>query len=283
MIPPSRLQEFGFNDSEKFPQHLCRHAVTLTLPTAIEHGVAPLEVVIEDGLVIPVQSSGTGGMIILADGSMLYVSHRDVSDPASPLESRFTREIPYELRSSASNIMRRAVLADPSLAAMWGRITEVWQAWFPPLEGGPAVRSAGEFGRIEAAWHGMAAILEGWTARPAPFAADPGLVRVRFVVQSDAEFRQGWMGEELAVDETSLGSVLRQGKVRYMMQNLFPRMQAVLRSPMFSSGSVFRLYYGSRGVHLVCLVVVPPPGRDNDAAGIELTLEAIDGFLPPEG
>ncbi|NTV30149.1 MAG: hypothetical protein HGA80_08735 [Candidatus Omnitrophica bacterium] len=284
MIPSSRLQEFGFADDDKLPRQLIEHAVTLSLPSALEQGVEPLEVIIDEGLLVPMQSKGsTGGMIIRSDGTMLFVAHQDSRDQSSPLESHFIKDIPYEVRSEVSNIMRRAVQADPSLAGLWERISAVWTVWFPVPESDATQQEAGEFVAISGAWNGIGDILARWLEHAPVVHVDIGSVRVRFVVQCDGEFRKGWKGEELVVDEISRRAVLQQGRVQYLMQRLFPRMQQALRSPMFRPGSVFRLYYCARPVSTVRLVIVPPSGECGDlanSAGIELPLDPPQGFTP---
>ena len=47
MISSERLKEFGFEDAAKFPQLLLNHAVTISLPSAVAHGVGPVTVIID--------------------------------------------------------------------------------------------------------------------------------------------------------------------------------------------------------------------------------------------
>lgn len=281
MISKSRLQEFGFTDPEKFPRGLYRHAVTLSLPSAMEKGIEPLEVVIEEGLAVPLQtSSSSSGMIIRSDGTMLYVAHHDAADPASPLEARFIKDIPYDVRISVSNVMRRAVQADPSLADLWRRVSAAWTAWFPVLERDVAVFSAGEFRDIRLAWNGIADLLGRCLDQFFRNPIDLDRIRVKILVQSDMEFRKGWLGEEFLVDEASLQSIEKQGRVKYLMQHVFPGLQKVLRNPVFFPESRFRLYYGSRGVCMIKLVISPIKEQDGftlKSAGIDFTLDTLDG------
>jgi len=287
MIPQSRLEEFGFSDPKKFPQHLMRHAIMLSLPSAMERGIDPVEIVIEDGLAVPLQVSvNSSGMVIRGDGAMLYVAHRDDRDMASPLEVRFIREIPYDVRIEVSNIMRRAVLADPSLKDVWSRVSGIWLSWFPISEDDGAVSSAGEFGNIGQAWNGIGDLVSRLCGQVHQSAAKTVSSRLRLVVQSGQEFKKGWQGEEHVVDETDVELIIQRGRIKYLLQDLFPKMQKILRNPMFSLESTFRLYYGSRRAYIIKLVILPinDPGKGAaDSAGIELTMPAVDGFPPFPG
>jgi hypothetical protein len=289
VIPSSRLHEFGFPDAARFPQRLKHHAVSLSLPSAISRGLSPVEVMILDGLVVPSQAGGgASGMIIRSDGAMLFIGHRDAKDPSSALEARFIRDIPYDARLEASNIMRRAVLADPSLAGIWRMVHARWALWFPPVAGDGKVQLAGEFITAAQAWNRLADLLGQLAGQHASRPEASGRVVVKVMVQSDAEFNQGWQGEELEVDVTDLAAIIRRGHVKYLYQDLFPRMQAVLRNPMFLSGSGFRLYYAARHACTLKLVVVSPGGSVGalgafGSPGIELTLAALDGFSPSFG
>ncbi|MBF0387730.1 MAG: hypothetical protein HQL20_07730 [Candidatus Omnitrophica bacterium] len=282
MIPLSRLQEFGFADEGRFPRRLTRHAVTMSLPSALEHGVEPLEVIVEDGLVVPLQRSGSSsGMIIRNDGAMLYVAHQDQKDPASPLEARFIKEIPYDARNEVSNIMHRAVHADPSLADIWRQVSMTWLDWFPALKNEGAIQPAGEFTQVAKAWD-MTGELIGRLIEKVQRSFS-GEVNLKVVVQSEADFKKGWLGEDILVDERTLREVTAQGRVKYLLQFLFPRMQKVLSSPVFHPRSTFRLYYGSSSVYIVKLVVVPPadqPGVPASSAGVALLLPALEGYSP---
>ena len=113
-----------------------------------------------------------------------------------------------------------------------------------------------------------------------------GEISVKVIVQGEGDFRKGWLGEEILVDEILLRDIAAQGRVKYLLQRLFPKLQKVLRSPVFHPGSTFRLYYGSSSVYMIRLVVVPPAGlarRHTDTAGIEFTLDSLDGFSPSLG
>jgi hypothetical protein len=280
MIPISRLHEFGFEGPDKFPQYLDRHTITLTLPSAAERGLDPLDVVIEDGLVIPQQSAGSsGGMVIRSDGTMLYITHRDPQDPSTPLEAKFIRDIPYDARIEASNIMRRAVEVDSSLSDIWQKVHAVWTVWFPPLEGAGLNLSAGEFTSIVAAWGRISELFARLIEQVLDKGEDTASLHVRVVLQSGAEFSRGWQGEETLVDEMDIGEIIRMDRVKYLLQRLFPRLQKALKDPVFSPDSVFHVYYGSRRNYLVRLVIFPVENATASAvtaAGIEFNLSDLD-------
>ncbi len=282
MVPQSRLQEFGFTDAGKFPQRLIYHAVLLSLPSAMDNGIEPLEVIIEDGLMIPMQASGSnGGMIVQSDGRMLYVGHRDPLDMKSSLEARFIKEIPYDARLEVSHIMHRAVQVDPGLMEIWDKVNSVWMGWFPVLEAEEDRVLSGEFTNIAQAWNRLGDLIGQLIANIPVNPSD--LLKIKVIIQSDHEFRRGWQGEEFLADEIVRRSVTEQGLTKYLFQRLLPRMQQILRNPIFFSGSIFRLYYGFRGSCIIRLVIVPLNGQDRPftaLAGVELTLEAIDGFSP---
>lgn len=284
MIPISRLHEFGFEGPEKFPQYLDRHTITLTLPSAVERGLDPLDVVVEDGLVIPQQSAGSsGGMVIKSDGTMLYITHRDPQDPTTPLEARFIRDIPYDARIEASNIMRRAVEVDASLSDIWQKVHAAWTVWFPPLEGAGLNLSAGEFTSIVAAWNRISELFSRLIEQVLDKGEDPAALHVRVVLQSTAEFARGWQGEESVVDEMDIGEIIRMDRVKYLLQRLFPRLQKALKDPVFSPDSVFQVYYGSRRNYLIRLVVAPGTNTAAAAviaAGIEFNLSDLDREAP---
>ncbi|MBF0619936.1 MAG: hypothetical protein HQL19_07200 [Candidatus Omnitrophica bacterium] len=280
MIPQSLLKEFGFIDEEKFPRRLNHHSVSLSLPTALNFGVEPLEVIVEDGLVVPLQEAGsTGGMIIRNDGLMLYVGHQDPNDPASPLESRFIKEIPYEARLQVSNIMRRAVAVDPSLGEIWHHVSNAWTGWFSTLEGDGVLQLAGEFVTIAKAWHQLGELLGQLIDRVSDKNSSvQDIVQLKTVVQTEKEFNRGWLGEEILVDELPLSSVMAQGRIKYLMQGLFPKMQKALQSPVFISGSTFKLYYGTRRSYLMKLVILPLVDDDSsriNSTGIEFNLSSL--------
>ena len=284
MIPKSRYQEFGFADEDKFPRRLSHHAVSMSLPSAMDNGIEPLEVIVDDGLVVPLQKTGSSsGMIIRSDGMMLYVWHRDPKDPRSPLEARFIKEIPYDARAEVSNIMHRAVGADPTLDDIWGKVSAAWLGWFPVLDVEGAVQPAGEFATVAKAWDMMGQLMGRLIEKAG---ASSGGVGVKIIVQSEENFKQGWLGEENIVDETTLRAITVQGRVKYLLQVLFPKIQKVLRLPVFHPSSTFRLYYGSSSVYMIKLVVIAPvdPGKKSlNAAGIEFTLSSLDGFAPSLG
>lgn len=282
MIPKSRLQEFGFADEDKFPRRLRHHAVTMSLPSALDHGAQPLEVVVDDGLVVPLQKPGTtSGMIIKSDGTMLYIWHRDQKDPRSPLDARFIKEIPYDARIEVSNVMQRAVAADPSLSSIWAKISAAWLEWFPLLTGEGVVLEAGQFDKIAKAWDMIGELTGRLTARDP--ASSAGELKLKVLVQCDGDFVKGWLGEEILVDEIILSEIHRTGRVKYLLQRLYPRMQEVLRNPVFHPRSTFCLYYGSSSVYMIKLVVVAPADAGEgmiNTAGIEFTLSAPGGFSP---
>lgn len=278
MIPLSRLHEFGFETIDQLPKHLSNHAVTLSLPTAVHYGLEPIEVVIEDGLVIPSQSGAlSGGMIVRRDGSMLYVGHKDAKDPRSPLESHFTREIPYDARVEVVHVMRRAVAADPSLTSIWSVILQVWSGWFSAFDGEGDIQAAGDFKDASGAWSRMGELLDRLVTQ---FGASPDLSRlnVKFIVQLESELRKGWLGEESLVDSVPLDIIADQGRVKFMYQHLFPKLQKALRSPLFSSSSTFRICYGTRQAYIIKLVVVLSEGQSagvTDSVGIDLVLDNL--------
>lgn len=281
MVPKSRLQEFGFPDEGKFPRHLVNHSVSMTLPSAIERGIDPLEVIVEDGLVVPLQKEGSsGGMIIRSDGMMLYVWHRDPKDPGTPLESRFISEVPYEARVEVNNIMHRAIGADPTLIDIWAKVSAAWVERFPVVERESTLQLAGEFTTVPLAWGIISELIAQLTGKqPRP----PGEAILRLVVESEHDFKRGWLGEESVVDEAPLREIFKTGRVKYLLQRLFPRMQKALRSPVFNPRSHFRVYYGAGSVYLIKLIVVPPADlsiSSADAVGIEFSLDSLDGFSP---
>ncbi len=256
VIPLGKLQEFGFSSEDKLPRQLRDDAVTLSLPSAVEHGVEPVMVEIAHGLVIPLTAAGThNGMIINSDGQVLHVGHADAADPFSPLEARFIKDVPYDIRVEVVQIMRRAVLVDPSLNDIWKLVREVWVQWFPPKPNGSKAVRVGVFADAHQAWEGLLALIGQ--------AADgSGTGRVRVVIQHELEFNKGWLGEETLVDE---------GPARKM--SCFSKMQRALRDPMFHPRSTFKLWREPRTVDVFKLVVVPPWGMDKDdvnTAGIEL-------------
>jgi len=287
MIPKSQLQEFGFTDPEKFPRELVHHVVSLSLPSAMDQGMEPLEVIIENGLVVPLQASNTSsGMIIQNDGTMLYIGHRDAGNPSSPLESRFTKDIPYDMRIEVNNIMRRAVQADPTLSDIWTRIANSWSGWFPGLEEESSIQPAGEFKSIAQAWNKLSDLMGQMIDQVTGNKYDLKRVILKVIVQSDKEFKKGWLGEESVADEVTLKSIVQQGRVKYLLQSLLPKLQKVLKNPVFSSKSAFRIFYGSRRSYIIKLIVVTPEGFGRtftDGVGVELTLADIDGFSPVVG
>ncbi|MBF0331251.1 MAG: hypothetical protein HQL17_04880 [Candidatus Omnitrophica bacterium] len=257
MIPLARLQEFGFKSEDRLPRQLRDDAVTLSLPSALEHGLEPVMVEIAHGLVIPLSSANAhNGMIINSDGMVLHVGHAVADDSRSPLQARFIQEVPYDIRVEVCQIMRRAVLADPSLDEIWKPVCAAWVGWFPPKPNGSKAVRVGVFQHSREAWAG----LQGLIGQAADGAA---AVSVRVVVQREAEFNKGWLGEETLVDE---------GPARKMA--CFLRMQRVLRDPVFHPRSTFKLWRELRGANVFKLVVVPPSEGaldDGNAAGIELS------------
>ena len=256
MIPLGRLQEFGFSSEDKLPRQLRDDAVTLSLPSAVEHGVEPVIIEIVHGLVIPLSAAGAhNGMIINSDGMVLHVGHADAQDRASPLEAKFIKEIPYDIRVEVNQIMRRAIQVDPSLDEIWTSVCAAWVTWFPPKPNESKAVRVGAFLDVRQAW-------EALLGQVGQMADKAGPVMVRVVVQHELEFNKGWMGEEILVDE---------GSARKMA--CFISMQRALRDPLFHPRSSFKLWRERRGVDVIKLVVVPPWGIELDegqTVGIEL-------------
>jgi hypothetical protein len=287
MISQSRLQEFGFIDPEKFPRQLTHHVVSLSLPSAINSGMAPIEITVENGLMVPLQNTGSSsGMIIQHDGQMLYIGHQQVNDPSSPLESHFTRDIPYDMRVDVSNIMRRAVQADPALTDMWTAITSIWKAWFPVMEEQSSIQPAGEYHSIAQTWNKLSDLMSQMLTQAAKDPVNLDRIRVKVIIQSSSEFKKGWQGEEFTADETSLKAIVHQGRVEYLMQSLFPKLQQILKNPVFSPRSSFMIFYGSRRAYMIKIIVHSPEVHEASFmsnAGIELSLKDVDGFSPSIG
>ncbi len=275
MIPHGRLREFGFPDEKKFPRELLEQEIELSLPTAMEYGTSPVRVRIARGLVVPLQLSGSSnGTVIRSDGAILHIGHREAGNPASELEARFISDIPYSLRVEISHIMRRALQADPSLKGVWDQVLLAWMIWFPAAESIAAFRPAGAFDRVDLAWKGIESltgqlIVEIEKHAPVP----PPHVKVRVVVQHEAEFIKGWSGEEFLADEVPAAAIIKAGWINYVKNFLFPKMRLVLANPVFHPRSTFKLFYGEAGSPTIKLVVVPLPRPDAakvSAAGIEL-------------
>ncbi len=284
MIPHDRLRESGFLDDRKFPRELVDHEIELSLPSAIEYGVTPLRVQVKRGLVIPLQVTGSSnGTVIRQDGAILHVGHQEPGNPASPLAARFIREIPYDLRVEISNIMRRALQADPSLKGIWDDIQRAWQIWFPAKESLEAFRLAGSFDDAQQAWFGVAHLTGQLIERFEAHAPVPVHVKIRVVVQGHDEFNQGWSGEELLVNEAAVAAINKAGWINYVKNFIFPGLKQVLGNPVFQPRSTFKLYYGNSGTPTIKLVVVPWPGHDAlavSAAGIELNDLSREAFTP---
>jgi hypothetical protein len=231
--------------------------VTLSLPSAVEHGVEPVMVEIAHGLVVPLIGAGThNGMIINSDGMVLHVGHRDADDRTSPLEARFIQDVPYDIRVEVCQIMRRALQVDPSLDEIWKPVCAAWVQWFPPKPNGAKAVRIGAFTDVRQAWAALLDLI-------GKAADSTGSGRVRVVIQQEMEFNKGWMGEEVVVDD---------GLARKMA--CFAKMQRALRDPMFHPKSTFKIWKEQRGMDVLKLVVVPPWGVDVNemsAAGIELT------------
>ena len=269
MISPQRLKEFGFDDAAKFPQLLLNHAVTISLPSAVAHNVGPVTVIIDRGLAVPVQMPGVpNGMIIKSDGTMVYVGHRDPLDFASLLQASFVRDIAYDVRVEAYNIMRRAVELDPVLNGIWQEIQSQWVKWYPPAFKEIERQSAGQFLNVQSALQGLEELIRKFIDQT----AQTGFMPVRIIVQTAEELEKGWQGEEFPADETTNGRVLSLGPKQYVRENLLPKLKKILSNPVFFSQSAFQLYYEQRVVPAMKLVVVPPTGAPSEdfARGIDL-------------
>ncbi|GEM_PF-3462544 len=287
MIPQGRLRESGFSDEKKFPRELIDHEIELSLPSAMAHGVASVRVRVARGLVVPLQVSGSAnGTVIRSDGAILHVGHQDPADAASALEAHFIRDIPYDLRVDVVHIMRRALQADPSLKGIWDEILQAWKIWFPAPESVGVFKQAGTFDRVDQAWQGMVHLMGQLMSQLDQHVPVPAHVKVRVVVQLEAEFRKGWCGEELLAGEAAAAAIIKAGWINYVKNFIFPKLQLVLGSPVFHPQSTFKLLYGVGGAPTIKLVVVPRPGVDASgltAVGIELSQACRDIFPPPSG
>jgi hypothetical protein len=268
-----RMREFGFLDVDHLPRVLNDHAVSLSLPSAMEHGLDPVEITIRRGLAIPAQVPGSAnGVIVRSDGMVLHVGHHDPKDLSSPLEAKFVKDIPYDLRVELSNIMRRAVQADPSLAPVWESILRAWKLWFPLKAALPGIKHAGTFAVASAAWKAVCRTLEQLVTKLESQKSDaPQTAGIRIVVQNEPQARQGWLGEEILVDEVQAAVLIKEGSSAYARRHLLVKMRQVLASPVFHSRSSFRVLYEPRSAHTIKLVVIPPSGRTDAASfGIDL-------------
>ncbi len=284
MIPRGRLRESGFPDEARFPKELVDHEIELSLPSAMQFGVSPVRVRVARGLVVPLQAPGSAnGTVIRGDGAILHIGHREANNPASELEARFISDVPYALRVEISHIMRRALQADPSLQGVWDQVMRAWMIWFSAEESVKAFKQAGVFAVAGLAWKGIENLTGQLITELQNHAPVPPHVKVRVVVQHEAEFIKGWRGEEFLVDEVAASAIIRAGWINYVKNYLFSKMRLVLGNPVFHPRSTFKLFYGAASSPTIKLVVVPLPeaGEGNvSAAGIELDGTCRDSVLP---
>jgi hypothetical protein len=265
MISDEHLREFGFDNIEKFPELLTNHEVTVSLPSAIVHGVAPITITITRGLAIPMQMPGIqNGMIITENGTMVYVSHRDPKDFSTPLEASFTDDIAFDIRIEAFNIMRRAVEVDPNLKEVWEQIQKNWVAWYPPQNKEIDVQSAGAYRHIQEAYDGLQRLMQRFIFEVQQRSERARGISLKVVVQTQEEFDQGWQGEEFVVDEIIVGS--------YQPEDLKSDLKKMLKNPVFPSQSTFQVNYEPRAIPVIKLLVIPmaEAGADAFSHGIDL-------------
>ena len=255
MIPDEKLEEFGFN-KDQFPRKLIEQAVTLGLPLAGGHSAAPITIVIERGLMVPVQTPGTAnGMIIREDGAILHVSPQNPSDLGSALKTTFLQDIPYDVRVDVYNIMKRAVEIDPDLSDIWAEIQARWIERYPPIVGEIHRQEYGSFVTINQAFGALQNLIQQFFQQASSKVSGAENIPLKVIVQTAEELEHGWQGEEFAADRQNLGESLK----------------TILRNPVFHSKSTFRLCYEPRMVPAIKLVVAAPAhgAFANYAHGIE--------------
>lgn len=271
MISKEQLKEFGFDNIEKFPRLLNNHEVSISLPSAMAHGVAAINVSIDRGVAIPVQIPGVpNGMIIRSNGTMVYVAHRIPEDPASALQSTFTDEISYDIRLESFNIMRRAVEVDPQLKDVWDEIQSHWLHWYPPFIKEIARQSSGQFKSIGGAVKVLDLLIAKFIADIKNQNTQAASIPVRIILQTLDEMRKGWQGEEFIVDQSTVGQMMLLGLEKYTEINLRNKLKSALKNPVFSSNATFEVYYEPRAIPVIKIVIDNPVESDHFIQGIDL-------------
>lgn len=257
MISDEQFREFGFEKSQ-FPRKIISQAVTLGLPSADANQVEPVTVVIDRGLLVPTQAPGAlNGMIIKDDGTILHIGHEDPYDPKTPLKATYIEDIPYDVRSEIYNIMKRAVEVDADLSDVWAQIHARWMERFPSRSDEVQRHDRGLFDNIQTAFEGIVGLVEQFVEQALEKAQQPDVIPVKIIVQTQEELQHGWHGEEFWADTSTVGQIRAAGMLNYR-QALGQRLKALFKNPVFHSKSAFRIYYESRMVPSIKLIVIAP-------------------------
>jgi len=91
-------------------------------------------------------------------------------------------------------------------------------------------------------------------------------ISMRVVVQMQEEFKKGWQGEEVLVDQCPFGKIKEDGVMKYLEDKLFDKLKFILINPTIPSKSNFEVVYEYRSIPTLKLVIIYPNSHFSEKA-----------------